>query len=328
MAYEKRVCVMKQVKKGFSADGSALSGAVYCERLGKEITLTPRLLGLAPVREGYYMLALIVQKQTFCLEYTGTALIVDDAPSIKDGLSLLLCYVRAGVAEPVLYGACGQNAVGVEGMMAALTSEKKKKRPANPLPPNQLPAPMPNVPLAPTPAVPEPLPDETEEKHPFRSGLAAAYDDEAIADANYYVPRDENEVAGSARKKKGKTDARGGDSSHDEADPPRAAERGTLTYYNAVRGKIEEAFSKFPRDERLQNTFPQSAWANLGEACLGVVYEEGLPRYLCVARSEQFPDELGQKGIFVPFTTFSDSEGMYVVFQDADTGAYVTVGEG
>ena len=44
---------MKQVKKGFSADGSALSGAVYCERLGKEITLTPRLLGLAPVRGGY-----------------------------------------------------------------------------------------------------------------------------------------------------------------------------------------------------------------------------------------------------------------------------------
>ena len=27
MAYEKRVCVLKQIKKGFSADGSALSGA-------------------------------------------------------------------------------------------------------------------------------------------------------------------------------------------------------------------------------------------------------------------------------------------------------------
>ena len=27
MAYEKRVCVLKQVKKGFSADGGALTGA-------------------------------------------------------------------------------------------------------------------------------------------------------------------------------------------------------------------------------------------------------------------------------------------------------------
>ena len=57
MAYEKRLCVLKQIKKGFSADGSPLSGAVYAERMGSELTVTPRLAGIAPVKEGRYALA-------------------------------------------------------------------------------------------------------------------------------------------------------------------------------------------------------------------------------------------------------------------------------
>ena len=51
MAYEKRVCVVKQIKKGFSADGGALTGAVYAERLGGELTITPRIAGLSPLRD-------------------------------------------------------------------------------------------------------------------------------------------------------------------------------------------------------------------------------------------------------------------------------------
>ena len=68
MAYEKRVCVMKQVKKGFTADGGALSGAVYAERTGETLKITPRLLGLAPVRDGRYVLVVRASGQTFCLD--------------------------------------------------------------------------------------------------------------------------------------------------------------------------------------------------------------------------------------------------------------------
>ena len=39
MSYEKRVAVLKQINKGFSADGGALSGAVYLERFGRELTV-------------------------------------------------------------------------------------------------------------------------------------------------------------------------------------------------------------------------------------------------------------------------------------------------
>lgn len=324
MAYEKRVCVMKQVKKGFTADGGALSGAVYAERTGETLKITPRLLGLAPVRDGRYVLIVRASGQTFCLDFSEGVIDEFQAPSIKEGFCALLCYVRAGGAEAVAFGACGKENATVQSLLLAVSEaggEKKKRRPANPLPPNELPTPMPNVPLAPTPVVPDPLPEETEENRPFRDGLAAAYDDEAIASSDYYA-HDEDESAANADRKKASEIAGGRDSCKDEAVPPRPAGR-TLTYYNTVREKLSEAFEKFPPDKRLLTAFPQSEWVNSGEALLGTVYENGLPRYLCVAREQPFPE--GIKAVFVPFAPFSEKEGMYIVFQDADTGDYVTV---
>ena len=73
MAYEKRVCVLRQVRKGFSADGSALTGAVYAERLGTELTLTPRIAALSPLKDGRYALFIWVDGKTYCLELRGGA---------------------------------------------------------------------------------------------------------------------------------------------------------------------------------------------------------------------------------------------------------------
>ena len=58
---------------------------------------------------------------------------------------------------------------------------------------------------------------------------------------------------------------------------------------------------------------------------LGVIYENGRPRYICAAAesAEDPPEEMKGLGIFVPRTHFSDGEGFYVVFQDADTGETV-----
>ena len=325
MAYEKRVCVMKQVKKGFTADGSALSGAVYAERMGEMLKITPRLLGLAPVRDGRYVLVVRASGQTFCLDFSEGAIEELAAPSVKEGFCALLCYVRAGGAEAVAFGSCGKENATVQSLLLAGSEaggEKKKRRPANPLPPNELPTPMPNVPLAPTPAVPDPVPEDApQDKRPFRDGLAAAYDDEAIAANDYYAHDEDESAANADRQKTGKV-AGGRDSGEDEAVPPRPAGR-TLTYYNTVREKLSAAFEKFPPDKRLLTAFPQSEWVNSGEALLGIVYENGLPRYLCVAREMPFPE--GIVSTFVPYAPFSDKEGMYLVFQDADTGDYITV---
>ena len=77
----------------------------------------------------------------------------------------------------------------------------------------------------------------------------------------------------------------------------------------------------------MKGTFPHSEWVAAEGALLGVLYEEGQPRYLCVAMEHEPPAEAKEASIFVPLSPYSDEKGMFVVFQDADTGEYVRVRE-
>lgn len=332
MAYEKRVCVLKQIKKGFSADGSALSGAVYCERLGRDLTVTVRLAGLAPLREGRYALVLSVGGKTFCSDLgKGESLRVADAPSLSDGFSALLCFVRQE-AEPVAFGNCGREPADYKPLLSVLADRGETKKGA------PMPVPIPRTPqeLPPTgpnqPSIPFiPMPDFPEKEEPkdgarFREG-AAAYDDEAIAEADYFLREDGgNESAKSKGERSGRKKKGGGNSlEDDEAVHPFAIPKGSLTYYKEVRYDLEKAFKKNPKDTRLLGVFPQSEWVKAKDSLLGIVYENGIPRYLCVAaeKTGDPPEELKENCVFVPSSPFSDEAGFYIVFQDADTGAYV-----
>ena len=101
--------------------------------------------------------------------------------------------------------------------------------------------------------------------------------------------------------------------------------KGKLTYYKKVRRDLEEAFRKFPKDTRLLSVFPRSEWVKTDHALLGIVYENGQPRYLCVAAEKNGapPDDMKENCVFVPESPFTEERGFYIVFQDADSGAYV-----
>lgn len=322
MSYERRVCVVKQVKKGFSADGGALTGAVYAERLGGELTLTPRIPGLSPVRDGRYALYVWVGGNTYCLEMKGaSAVSLPEVPPLKEGLAVLVCFIR-DEAQPVAFGRCGNAPVSYRELLEVRAGERRKRAVPVPLPPNELPVPnAPNVPLAPAVPVPD-LPEK--ENDPPQDGRAAArYDDEAIAESNYFSADDAHE----------NTDGSGKQAQNGAAAPGDAGDlllrpRGALTYYRSVREKLDEAFRRYPRDDALTGVFPQSEWVKTEGALLGVVREEGIPRYLCAAvRADVPPKEMQGRAVFVPQSHFSDAEGYWVVFQDADTGEYVQISE-
>ena len=337
MAYEKRICVLKQIKKGFSADGSALSGVVYAERLGGELTVTPRVAGLSPVKEGRYVLCLWADGQTYCLELQGGAsLKIADAPSVKGGFAALLCFVRGG-AEPIAFAHCGAAPARWQPLLEAVSGEKNAKMPAVPLPPTELPVPAsPNVPRAPTPPVPDPAKEAdgvaTESTSPREERAAArceGYDDEAIAAENYF--RGAGNGGGDEDEKTAPLQEEAGAAAPD-APPPDESDllsrpRGSLTYFYEVKEKLDEAFKKYPRDNSLLEAFPYSEWVKTESALLGIVCEAGVPRYLCVAvaAGKEPPPAMGEKAAFVPQSAFSEEEGFWVVFQDADTGEYVTV---
>ena len=312
MAYEKRVCVLRQVRKGFSADGSALTGAVYAERLGDELTITPRIAALSPLKDGRYALFVWADGKTYCLELKGTSpLHIPSAPSVAGGFAALLCFIRGDV-QPVAFGRCG-GAPERYGVLLEEPPEKKRRIPV-PLPPVQTPAPAPNVPLSPG----MPLPDAS----PHEERAAARYDDDAIAASDYFhhAGNDDEKTAAPPEKTNGA--AAPGDAADLLLRP-----RGTLTYYNSIREKLLAAFREGERCEGMRAVFPRSEWVKRGDALLGIVYEEGVPRYLCVAAEGERPAVMGEHAVFVPKTHFSDDAGYWVVFQDADTGEYVRVGE-
>ncbi len=316
MAYEKRICILKQIKKGFSADGSALSGVVYAERTGETLRITLRLPGLSALKEGRYMLVLQIGGQKFCLPVEEE--ILPAAPSVKNGFAALLVFFRSE-AEPVAFGACGSERADPAQLLKFPTEAARKKPIPTPLPPTQIPAsPAPNIPTAPG----VPLPDPPKDR-PFRDE-AVSYDDEAIADADYFSPSHADEGGEAAPLPQAEKAAGGGTPAEDEASFP----RGTLTYYGEVREELMAVLKKYPPDTRLKWAFPQSEWVRNGGSLIGIVYEEGIPRYLCVATSGTPEPALREHSVFVPASPYSDEEGFYVVFQDADTGAYVTVSEG
>ena len=319
MAYEKRVCVVKQIKKGFSADGGALTGAVYAEWLGGELTITPRIAGLSPLRDGKYLLALRAQGQTLLLPLEGNApLRQEDAPSVKDGFSVLICYFK-GEAEPVAFGRCGAATDRWSDLLDCITDAKKRSVPI-PQPPIQVPGVAPNLPLAPGVPLPDPMSPETPEDgaaSPQKERAAARYDDEAIAADNYFLSaRDGDEKASPAD---AQTD---GAAAHGDARDAFARPRGTLTYYYSVKDRLDELF-RGERDLRLLAIFPRSEWVKQGDALLGIIYEEGIPRYLCVAVFGKRPEEMGERAVFVPLSPFTEDSGAWIVFQDADTGEYI-----
>ncbi len=327
MSFEKRVCVLKQVKKGFTADGSALSGAVYAERIGTELTVIPRLLGIAPVREGRYALALGIDGEVLIAELREGGVRMQ-SPSIKSGMAVLLVYVR-GEAEAVAFGNCGTASADYAPLLAAFQkSEERKKRPPmpapTPLPPTELPTFSPNnVPLA--PAVPLP----GEDASPFREE-DAKYNDEAIADGNYYEDaHDGDGEAGLEEAAPQKAAHDGAPTAEDDGAVHPLLVGGGLTYYNSVREKLRAAFAKFPRDDRLRAVYPASEWVKTDGGLLGIIYKDGSPEFLCVAAEAngEPPEEMKAHCQFVPATPFSDMVGFYVVYQSASTGEYVTVSD-
>lgn len=305
MSYEKRVCVLKQTKKGFTADGSALTGAVYAERLGNELTVTPRIAGIAPLKAGRYALAVWVDGQMYCGELSGS-MKISNAPTLARGFAALLCFVKTE-AQPVAYGySAGAPQDYTQLLQAFEETERKKTQKQKTV---------------------EPKNTETGSEQKKEE-----YDDDAIAASNYYcLPQDDEDEGARvcAQAQDGEIE---GDRHFDEderAVPPRPVEKGTLAYYDEVRERLEEAFEKYPRDLTLLKIFPHSEWVNSGGALLGVIYAEGLPRYLCVAaEAKHASDEMKEEGVFVPSSHFSDDEGYIVVFQSADTGDYVKPAEG
>lgn len=332
MNYVKKMCILRQIRQGFSEDGKALSGLIKVEQYGKNLAVEVSAINFAPLSSGeYYCLLSDGNGKTEMLALRGKSLfnLLSDL-DISCGFCGIICYVKTEVT-PIAYGVNGNKTYDWREVLNAA------------LPPvfPTIKYPRADSEIAPAPP-PDPKPIEVEvpPPEPLPPPLDHTYNDETVASKNYYEEEnneriqlekiDENAYAESTAKNERtqerldpKTDVHAPRVRHTLATDPDG-------YYLAVKEEIDKLFKAYPRDKTLSGAFSCGEWvrvkgtAKQPEYLVGILRMDGKVRYICYAlRAENRnspPDEIKNVCAFVPTDVYDENKGYFVIFQSANSG--------
>lgn len=325
MNYIKKMCILRQVKQGFSGDGKTLSGLIKVEQYGKNLAVEVSVINFAPLVSGeYYCLLSDGKGNTETLALRGKSLfnILSDL-DISRGFCAVVCYVKNEIV-PIAYGVNGNGAYDWKSILnAALPpvfpqkseetaiSEESEKEPEN------------------APAPPEKTAETT-----------SGYNDETVATENYY--REESDGQNVLYQARGDALAQSSAEKQDEKagyDPTQDVDAENLLhpfktggdgYYRSVKSEIDELFATHEKDDTLKGAFSCSEWVRVHSAngektyLVGVLYEEDEAKYICYAlpaeNRDAPPEEIAEVCAFVPVSPLRENEGYFVIFQSATTG--------
>ncbi len=329
MNYIKKMCILRQAKQGFSGDGKTLSGLIKIEQYGKNLAVEISVINFAPLVSGeYYCLLSDNKGKTEMLSLRGKSLfnILSDL-DISDGFCGIICYVKNEVV-PIAYGINGNGSYDWRKILNAT-----------------LPPVFPSIFSENAPAYTkknQPTMVELNEEKPKNEPPVSEtnYDDESVAKENYYeektheqeLARQNSEDAIAKSYPQTQTE-QNGDTLSENVDDERILHpfaKDSDGYYLAIKGEIDELFSKYPLDKTLLKAFPTGKFVRLRGSELsptylvGVLYEEEKVRYICYALKAEDktapPKELKNVCSFVPTKAYDEEEGFFVIFQSATTG--------
>ncbi len=349
MNYIKKMCILRQIKQGFSGDGKTLSGLIKIEQYGKNLAVEVSVINFAPLASGeYYCLLTDGKGKTEMLSLRGKSIfnILTDL-DFSGGFCGIICYVQTEVV-PIAYGINGNGAYDWRSILnKAMPPVFPKKRETE--------STAFSAALDPFTEESEPTVYEMNGKIPVATPLPraedipvaelieeapAAYDDERIAGKNYFeeeknervelTETDENANVKGADKDEGATAGTHAKEDDDAARVLHPFKRDPDGYYQSIKGELDELFAGYPKDVTLSRTFPQSEWVRLRgsedspEFLVGALYEEGRVRYICYALAaeerETPPEEIKGVCSFVPASPLVGAAGFFVIFQSAASG--------
>ncbi len=167
---------------------------------------------------------------------------------------------------------------------------------------------------------------------------ANGYDDEVIADENYYEYGDvdfvnlkvkndsgekiENVGACKSASGGGEKEAGGDCNACDE-------EKKSCLFFEKIRANLIELFKNYPEEKSLEEMVCKSKWVkvdyNEGKSyVVGIIYDDGKPEFLCYGAPGNYyekPDELKGYCSFIPSSPFElKKDGYWVMFQSASNG--------
>ena len=358
MNYIKKMCILRQIKQGFSGDGKTLSGLIKIEQYGKNLAVEVSVINFAPLVSGeYYCLLSDGKGKTEMLALRGKSLfnLLTDM-DISGGFCGIICYVKNEVV-PIAYGINGNKSYDwrsilnaalppvfpsvkgdtIKGEIAGSTTQIPENTPpmyemkSNP-PPSTPPAPPTEeiIPPDDIPAPPRELP-------------STDYDDERVVTENYFERKED----GCDMLEKTKNDARiegatkiegtqKGTNTTEDVDATRvrhAVKTDPDGYYFSVKTEMDRLFKEYPHDKTLNGAFSCSEWvrvkgtAKQPQYLVGVLKNDGKVRYICYALWAEDrnnpPSEIKNVCTFVPTDIYDDTRGFFVIFQSAATGECV-----
>ncbi|MDE6356760.1 MAG: hypothetical protein K2L67_05900 [Clostridia bacterium] len=327
--YVKNIAVIKGLKDGFSVDGGPLSGLVKCERYGSVLRVEVTYLNFAPLSEGRYVTAISDGNSTLIVEngtFEGSSPI-----DTSEGFAALVCYINGGVF-PVASAVCGN----FHGAALGIKEEVEKVERAAPECVEKT----------------EKKTDKKNEKTPV-----TPYEDEAIAEVNYYEFAQVDKGGGALRQnkeeekdgaeaceneaafgafEKGQSGVNGG---YDGGNRQKNGKNGASPlsrggFYERVKDEVEGLLRVYPKEEALEKTVENSKWVRItydGDKfyVFGVIYGGQSPEYICYGvpteQSEAPPESMRGLASFIPLSPDERHRGYFIMYQDAQTGASLKI---
>ncbi|MCM1237632.1 MAG: hypothetical protein NC489_46815 [Ruminococcus flavefaciens] len=319
MGYVKNIAVIRGLKDGFSADGGSLSGLVKAERYGFKLRLSVSYINFAPLTEGRYVTAVTDGANTEIVEgelFEGESALDTDA-----GFAALVCFINGGVF-PVASAVCGN----FRGEALGLKAEVERRENIN--------------------AGQKKQKEQDIKEQCSKEQSPAPYEDEAIAEENYYeyealegggALREDKEKEESGRQKPYKNETAVG-SVEDEKTPENGAYIGGNglaggDFYSRMKGEIEGVLKNYPREKSLERLIAGSKWVKIsygenGFYVFGVIYSGGNADYICYgvpsSDTQNPPESMRDTASFIPAEA-DGFAGFWVMYQDARTGATLRV---
>ena len=349
MNYVKKMCILRQIKQGFSGDGKALSGLIKIEQYGKNLAVEVAIINFAPLVSGDYYCLLSDNKgktEMLCLRGKSLFNILSDL-DISGGFCGIVCYVKNEVV-PIAYGINGNGSYDWKSILnATLPPVFPRATQENAMTEiSQTILSSPSQPLengaqetANSPTQETERESSTHVDEPTENN-DTSYNDDRVATVNYYEEEQDE------RKQLPQVGENAHTQSASQGEAPKkganATENGNAEsvlnpfktnpdgYYLSVKAEIDELFKTYPSDKTLCNAFSSSEWVcvkgtpNRPEYLVGVLYEDGRAQYICYAlvaeNKDSPPEEIKNVCTFVPLSLFDDNDGFFVIFQSAASG--------
>jgi hypothetical protein len=341
MNFIKKMCVLRQVKQGFSSDGKTLSGLIKIEQYGKNISVEASVINFAPLSSGeYYCLIADEKERTELLPLRGKSLfnIVSEL-DLSNGFCGVICFVKNGIT-PIAYGVNGDKIYDWRALAKNVLplSNQSDEAVFAAEPPNIEKSPA-STERSEANVFQNQYDDKRDDK--YDSKYNSKYDDETVATENYYDREEKENERIVQEKTHTYVHAESGNQEQTTEAGTNAEENGDAEnvrhpfepdpdgYYRAIKSEIDELFAKYPTDDRLKSAFAYSEWVRVKEEgkeeyLVGVIYEDLKAKYICyalpAADRHSPPEELKDICTFVPVSLLHSDEGFFVIFQSTSTG--------